>query len=165
MRGNVLVVDDQLRARRLLVTELEQAGFEVCEAGSGADGWEQFRRRRPDVVITDMVMPRGDGLELLRRIRAQSETPVIVFSGYGTPQTAASAFNPSAIWTALRGHTSAPGVCSARPQGRSPTSHSSALAMLAIWKGSWGMANMPATTGITARTGPKKCPRKTLKAP
>jgi DNA-binding NtrC family response regulator len=96
MRGNVLVVDDQLRARRLLVTELRDAGFEVCEAGNGADGWEEFRRRRPDVVITDMVMPRADGLELLKRIRAQSETPVIVFTGFGTPQAAASAFKAGA---------------------------------------------------------------------
>lgn len=96
MRGNVLVVDDQLRARRLLVTELREAGFEVCEAGNGAEGWEEFVRRRPDVVITDMVMPRADGLELLRQIRAQSETPVIVFTGYGTPQSAASAFKAGA---------------------------------------------------------------------
>ena len=96
MRGNVLVVDDQLRARRLLVTELRDAGFEVCEAGNGADGWEAFLRRRPDVVISDMVMPRADGLELLRRIRAQSETPVILFTGYGTPQTAATAFKAGA---------------------------------------------------------------------
>jgi DNA-binding NtrC family response regulator len=96
MRGSVLVVDDQLRARRLLVTELRDAGFEVCEAGNGEEGWEVFRSRRPDVVITDMVMPRADGLELLRRIRAQSETPVIVFTGYGTPQAAASAFKAGA---------------------------------------------------------------------
>ena len=96
MRGNVLVVDDQLRARRLLVTELRDAGFEVCEAGNGADGWDEFVRRRPDVVITDLVMPRADGLELLRRIRAQSETPVIVFTGFGTPQSAASAFKAGA---------------------------------------------------------------------
>ncbi|HVN40211.1 MAG TPA: response regulator [Myxococcota bacterium] len=96
MRGNVLVVDDQLRARRLLVTDLRDAGFEVCEAGNGAEGWDEFVRRRPDVVITDLVMPRADGLELLRRIRAQSETPVIVFTGFGTPQSAASAFKAGA---------------------------------------------------------------------
>jgi DNA-binding NtrC family response regulator len=96
MRGNVLVVDDQLRARRLLVGELREAGFEVCEAGNGAEGWDEFVRRRPDVVITDMVMPRADGLELLKRIRAQSETPVIVFTGFGTPQAATSAFKAGA---------------------------------------------------------------------
>ena len=96
MRGNVLVVDDQLRARRLLVTELRDAGFEVCEASNGDDGWDAFVRKRPDVVITDMVMPRADGLELLRRIRSRSETPVIVFTGYGTPQSAASAFKAGA---------------------------------------------------------------------
>jgi DNA-binding NtrC family response regulator len=96
MRGCVLVVDDQLRARRLLVTELREAGFEVCEAGNGVEGWEEFQRRRPDVVITDMVMPRADGLELLKQIRAHSEVPVIVFTGYGTPQAAANAFKAGA---------------------------------------------------------------------
>jgi len=96
MRGHVLVVDDQLRARRLLVTELRDAGFEVSEAGNGEEGWEAFRSRRPDVVITDMVMPRADGLELLKRIRAQSEVPVILFTGYGTPQAAANAFKAGA---------------------------------------------------------------------
>jgi DNA-binding NtrC family response regulator len=96
MRGSVLVVDDQLRARRLLVTELREAGFEVSEAGNGADAWDEFQRRRPDVVITDLVMPRGDGLALLRQIRAHSEVPVILFTGYGTPQTAATAFKAGA---------------------------------------------------------------------
>ena len=79
MRGSVLVVDDQLRARRLLVTELREAGFEVSEAGNGAEGWAEFQRRRPEVVITDLVMPRADGLELLKQIRAHSEVPVIVY--------------------------------------------------------------------------------------
>jgi DNA-binding NtrC family response regulator len=92
MRGRVLVVDDQLRARRVLVNELEDAGFEVSEARDGVDGWKAFQHRGPDVVITDMVMPRSDGLELLSRIRACSETPVIVFTAHGTAQTATSAF-------------------------------------------------------------------------
>jgi DNA-binding NtrC family response regulator len=92
MRGHVLVVDDQIRARRVLVNELEDAGFEVSEARDGLDAWKAFQHQNPDVVITDMVMPRGDGLELLGRIRACSETPVIVFTAHGTAQTATSAF-------------------------------------------------------------------------
>ena len=51
MRGSVLVVDDQLRARRVLVDELRDAGFAVSEAGDGRDGWRQFQRESPDVVI------------------------------------------------------------------------------------------------------------------
>ena len=92
MRGRVLVVDDQIRARRVLVDELEDAGFEVSEARDGVDAWKAFQHQGPDVVITDMVMPRSDGLELLGRIRACSETPVIVFTAHGTAQTATSAF-------------------------------------------------------------------------
>jgi DNA-binding NtrC family response regulator len=96
MRGRVLVVDDQLRARRVLVNELEDAGFEVSEARDGVEAWKEFQRRDPDVVITDMVMPRSDGLELLGRIRACSEVPVILFTAFGTAQTATSALKGGA---------------------------------------------------------------------
>ena len=92
----VLVVDDQLQARKLLGAELEEAGFAVVEAADGEEGWRSFCERRPDVVITDMVMPRSDGLELLKRIRSQSDVPVIVFSGHGSVETAAQAFKAGA---------------------------------------------------------------------
>ena len=88
MRGTVLVADDQAGARRALANELRDAGFDVCEAENGAQAWERFRGRKPDVVITDMVMPRSDGLDLLGRIREVSEVPVILFTAHGTPQTA-----------------------------------------------------------------------------
>ena len=96
MRGTVLVADDQPLARRALATELKDAGFDVCEAENGAEAWERFRGRQPDVVITDMVMPRSDGLDLLSRIRAVSEVPVILFTAHGTAQTAAAAFKGGA---------------------------------------------------------------------
>lgn len=96
MRGHVLVVDDQLRARRVLVDELEDAGFRVSEARDGVEAWKTFQAAPPDVVITDMVMPRSDGLELLARIRACSEVPVILFTAYGTAQTATSAMKTGA---------------------------------------------------------------------
>ena len=96
MRGTVLVADDQPLARRALATELKDAGFDVCEAENGAEAWERFRGRQPDVVITDMVMPRSDGLDLLSRIRAVSEVPVILFTAHGTAQTAAAAFKSGA---------------------------------------------------------------------
>jgi DNA-binding NtrC family response regulator len=92
----ILVVDDQLKPRRLLIDELEDAGFDVSEASDGEEAWERFRSAPPDLVITDMMMPRCDGLELLRRIRIHSEVPVIVFSGYGSVQTAADAIKAGA---------------------------------------------------------------------
>ena len=96
MRGIVLVVDDHVRPRKALATELEDAGFAVVQAGNGEDGWRMFQRHRPDVVITDMVMPRSDGLELLGRIRLRSDAPVILFTARGSVATAAAAFKAGA---------------------------------------------------------------------
>jgi DNA-binding NtrC family response regulator len=96
MRNTVLVVDDQMRPRRALATELEDAGFAVVQAADGAEAWESFLRHRPDLVITDMVMPRSDGLDLLGRIRAHSEVPVVVFTAYGSVESAISALKGGA---------------------------------------------------------------------
>ncbi len=92
----VLIVDDQETARRILGSELEDAGFEVVEAHDGEDGWRRFCESSPQVVVTDMAMPRCDGIELLRRIRSRSDVPVIVFSGHGSIERAAEAFKAGA---------------------------------------------------------------------
>jgi DNA-binding NtrC family response regulator len=60
------------------------------------EAWESFLRHRPDLVITDMVMPRSDGMDLLSRVRAHSEVPVIMFTAYGTVDTAVSAMKEGA---------------------------------------------------------------------
>lgn len=96
MRGIVLVVDDHKRPRRALTTELEDAGYAVVQAGNGGEAWKLFCRHRPDVVITDLVMPRGDGLDLLQRIRVRSDVPVILFTARGSLQHAAAAFKAGA---------------------------------------------------------------------
>lgn len=96
MRGIVLVVDDHARPRRALAVELEDAGYAVVQASDGREGWKLFCRHRPDVVITDLVMPRADGLELLNRIRVRSDVPVILFTARGSLQHAASAFKAGA---------------------------------------------------------------------
>lgn len=92
----VLVVDDQKRARDLLGAELQDAGFSVVTAADGEEGWKAFCRAGAGVVVTDMSMPRCDGIELLRRIRSRSDVPVIVFSGHGSVESAAVAFKAGA---------------------------------------------------------------------
>ncbi len=92
----VLIVDDQERARDLLSAELKEAGFSVVSAADGEEGWQSFCRAAPSVVVTDMAMPRCDGIELLRRIRSRSDVPVIVFSGHGSIEAAADAFKAGA---------------------------------------------------------------------
>ena len=91
----VLVADDQANARDLLCAELAALGYEVVSAADGEEAWRRFCAQTPDVVITDMAMPRCDGLELLQRIRSRSDVPVIVFSGHGSIESAATAFKPS----------------------------------------------------------------------
>ncbi len=92
----VLVVDDQKRPRELLGAELEEAGFTVIAAADGEEGWERFCESETAIVVTDMSMPRCDGIELLRRIRSRSDVPVIVFSGHGSVESAAEAFKAGA---------------------------------------------------------------------
>ncbi len=94
--GRVLVVDDQIQPRRLLIDELRSSGFEVLAASDGEEAWQRFCNDSPDVVLTDMAMPRCDGIELLRRVRSRSEVPVIVFSGHGSIDSAAEAIKAGA---------------------------------------------------------------------
>lgn len=96
MRSTVLVVDDQQLPRQALSSELEDAGFAVVEARDGEEAWGAFVSDEPDVVISDVVMPRADGIDLLTRIRAMSEVPVILFTSQGTAKAAATAFKSGA---------------------------------------------------------------------
>ena len=77
-----LVADDDEITRRTLAEELEPRGFIVIEASDGEEAWELFNKEMPDLVVTDLRMPRADGVELVRRIRADagSWTPVIVIT-------------------------------------------------------------------------------------
>ncbi len=96
MTGLVLVVDDRREVRDLLAEELVEVGLRVVQAGDGVQGWACYRRAEPDLVVTDLRMPRSDGLDLLRRIREVASTPVIVLTAYGDPATSALALRSGA---------------------------------------------------------------------
>ncbi len=79
----VLVVDDQPHIVRLIQVNLEKAGFQVITAGDGVEGMEKIRAEKPDLVILDVIMPRKDGFEVLREVKADEEiadTPVIMLT-------------------------------------------------------------------------------------
>lgn len=76
----VLVVDDSATARDIYSTFLSHAGYEVIEAADGSSGLERVEADRPDLVILDVVLPRMDGLEVMRHIRSSAtagDTPII----------------------------------------------------------------------------------------
>jgi two-component system, response regulator, stage 0 sporulation protein F len=78
----VLVVDDDEGMRSLLRRMLERAGFAVVTAAHGREALERIRMRVIDVVITDMVMPEMDGIELTRALVAEYPgLPIIAISG------------------------------------------------------------------------------------
>jgi two-component system KDP operon response regulator KdpE len=76
----VLVVDDELQIRRFLRIALEANGYRVYETDSGGAAVQEAARLRPDLVILDIGLPDIDGLEVLRRLREWTPTPVIMLS-------------------------------------------------------------------------------------
>jgi two-component system KDP operon response regulator KdpE len=75
-----LVIDDEVQMRRLLRMSLESAGYRVFEAETGERGLTEAMSRKPDVIILDLGLPDLDGLQVLKRLREWSTTPVLVLS-------------------------------------------------------------------------------------
>jgi two-component system KDP operon response regulator KdpE len=94
--ARVLVVDDEPQITRVLRTVLASRGYEVRTAPGGEAALANFRDWRPELVITDLFMPRIDGLELCRRIRAISAVPIIVLSVKGDEHSKVEALDSGA---------------------------------------------------------------------
>jgi two-component system response regulator AtoC len=93
----VLVVDDEENLRLVLKTILKRAGYEVDVAVSGEDALEKVESFGPDVILTDVRMPKMSGLDLLATLRAkQSSATVIVMSAYGSVDLAIEAMKAGA---------------------------------------------------------------------
>ena len=79
----ILVVDDDAAIRESLSNELRAAGYTTLTASDGREGLDLSRSRAPDLVLTDLAMPRSDGFELIAALRAASRVPIIVLSVRG----------------------------------------------------------------------------------
>ena len=73
----ILIVDDDLVTRRLLMRLLSGCGYEVVEADNGVAAWQILERRHFPLVLTDWTMPQMDGIELIRRIRGSSQASYV----------------------------------------------------------------------------------------
>src|SRR5664279_6474913 len=76
----ILIVEDEAEIRRFVRMSLSAEGFEVIEADSVQRGLIEAGTRRPDLVVLDLGLPDGDGIELIRDLRAWSDMPVLVLS-------------------------------------------------------------------------------------
>ena len=101
-RARVLVVDDSPTALGLLQAVFEAEHFDVVTANDGGEGLEKVQQWRPDLIVTDSIMPGVDGFAFLRTLRENSATrliPVIMLStgDAGDPKSQASEFQPDAF--------------------------------------------------------------------
>jgi DNA-binding NtrC family response regulator len=93
----ILVADDEVGSREGLKTLLSRWGYEVQDAADGKEALQKAVTFRPDVVITDLVMPEYDGLELLKALQQElAFSTVIVLTGHGSIETAVSAMKEGA---------------------------------------------------------------------
>jgi CheY-like chemotaxis protein len=80
--ASVLVIDDDAAARRLFTEVLTREGHKVRSSADGQLGLQQFKEARPDVVVTDLIMPNREGIETIRAMRAfDPSVPIIAMSG------------------------------------------------------------------------------------
>jgi len=82
-KRRILVIEDEASISDPLQNALEREGFGTSVAGSSAEAMEAFRSRQPDLVLLDVMLPDGDGRDVLRQIRSTSRTPVIMLTARG----------------------------------------------------------------------------------
>lgn len=76
----ILVMDDEKAIADIIKFNLEQDGFKVETAGDGEEGLELYNQSKPDLVILDIMMPKKDGIEVLKEIRKESTVPVLMLT-------------------------------------------------------------------------------------
>jgi two-component system, OmpR family, alkaline phosphatase synthesis response regulator PhoP len=89
VQKHVLAVDDENNIRRLIEVNLMRAGYRVTTACDGEEALECIRLERPDIVVSDVMMPKLDGFELLRRLQGDPETaniPVLMLTAKAQDQ-------------------------------------------------------------------------------
>jgi len=79
----VLVVEDEAALASTLSYNLRKNGFNVVQAADGVAGLQAARRGNPDVIVLDLMLPKMDGIEVCRRLRADSDVPIIMLTAKG----------------------------------------------------------------------------------
>lgn len=78
--ATVLIVDDEMRMRRVIADYLHIKNYRTVEAADGVEALEKFRAERPDLVLLDVMMPRMNGWDVCRTIRETDTTPIIMLT-------------------------------------------------------------------------------------
>ena len=81
--ATILLVDDEDAVQKLLTYPLEHEGYRVVQARDGEEALARFETEQIDLVVLDLMLPRIDGLEVCRRLRARSTVPIIMLTARG----------------------------------------------------------------------------------
>lgn len=94
----ILIIDDEKNIRRTLREILEYEAFKVDEAADGQEGLNMAQKEKYDIILTDIKMPKMDGLEVLTRLMQSGiDSPVVMISGHGNIETAVEAVKKGAF--------------------------------------------------------------------
>ncbi len=80
MNKRILIIEDESKIIRLLELYLEKENFTIFTAQDGLRGLEIFQNKKPDLVILDLMIPEKDGISVLKKIRQNNKTPIIILS-------------------------------------------------------------------------------------
>jgi two-component system phosphate regulon response regulator OmpR len=83
MPERILLIDDDQRLAEMLAEYLGKAGFEVAARSRAEAGWDLLRRESFEALVLDVMLPDGDGFELCRRVRAESDIPIVMLTARG----------------------------------------------------------------------------------
>ena len=100
-RRIVLMVDDEASGRRIAKLLLERAGYRVLTAPNGEEGLVLAKAEHPDVILLDVMMPKMDGYETLRRLKRDPDTrviPVLMLTAKGSEQDIQMSFELGAVF-------------------------------------------------------------------
>lgn len=103
----VLIVDDDAFLSGIYATKLELEGFQVATARDGEEGLKAAMREKPDLILLDVLMPKLDGFEVLKRLKADADTkpiPVIMLTNLGQKEDIEKGLQDGAVDYLIKAH-------------------------------------------------------------
>jgi two-component system OmpR family response regulator len=157
MSHKILIVDDDPHIREVLMFALGKAGMETAQAGDGEAALAEIEARRPDLVVLDINMPRMDGLEVCRRLRASGDLPILFLSSrddevdrvvgleLGGDDYVVKPFSPREVVARVSAILKRGGRALERAGARQTVSHGKLRLDPEAWEAQWESGQVPVT--------------------
>ena len=157
MTHKILVVDDDAHIRQVLTFALGKAGMDTVEAGDGEAALRQVEREKPDLVVLDISMPRMDGLEVCRRLRASGDLPILFLSSrddeidrvlgleMGGDDYVVKPFSPREVVARVGAILKRGGRAAGEADAKAAVAHNKLRLDPEAWEAQWGGEAVPVT--------------------